>query len=89
MLLERACYTCKEKCGATLTPDCARLLELQRMLRGTMRLFALEQYHVFYNRELETKVVVAWNRDLIIVCVRGTFGKVNLMDDLKVRSCCT
>jgi hypothetical protein len=47
-------------------------------------LYALEKRHLFYDRKLETKVVVAWNYSTILVCFRGTSARSNVVEDLKV-----
>ena len=49
-----------------------------------MALFSLERRHLFYDREHETKVVVAWNRSMILVCIRGSIATANFIDDAKV-----
>ena len=50
-----------------------------------MSLYKLEQRHLFYDRTCETKVVVAWNRETILVCIRGSSHRVNFLQDLRVR----
>lgn len=49
-----------------------------------MALFNLEKRHLFYDRQHETKVVVAWNSSTILVCVRGSIARANFVDDAKV-----
>lgn len=50
-----------------------------------MSLYALEKRHLFYDRTCETKVVVAWNSETILVCVRGSSHRANFLQDLRVR----
>ena len=51
-----------------------------------MRLFHLERRHLFYDRERETKVLVAWNYHKIMICIRGSSAKANFVADAKVRA---
>ena len=50
-----------------------------------MALFALEKRHLFYDRDRETKVVVAWNWHKVLVCIRGSAARSNFVEDAKVR----
>jgi hypothetical protein len=64
------------------------LPESVRVLMGeveeAMALFALEKRHLFYDRQHETKVIVAWNFNTILVSARGTSAKANFIQDAKV-----
>lgn len=64
-------------------PESAHMLNEQ--IGAAMALFALEKRALFYDRELETKIVVAWNGDTILLAARGTSNAANAWADLKVR----
>jgi hypothetical protein len=63
-------------------PESARLLAAEIEL--CMALFGLEKQHLFYDRVLETKVVVAWNADCILLAARGSATRSNAIEDVKV-----
>jgi hypothetical protein len=57
-----------------------------------MVLLKLEKRHLFFDRDRETKVVVAWNWHKILVVIRGSYARANFIEDAKVSelfsSCC-
>jgi Lipase (class 3) len=49
-----------------------------------MALLNLEKRHLFFDRDRETKVVVAWNWHKILVVIRGSYARANFVEDAKV-----
>ena len=68
---------------ADAVPGSAQLLAAEIELG--MALFGLEKRHLFYDRDLETKIVVAWNASEIVIAARGSATKSNFLEDAKVR----
>ena len=62
----------------------ASVLQLLSEVDEAMALFDLHKKRLFYDRERETKVVVAWRPDLILVCARGSAAARNFVEDAKV-----
>lgn len=72
--------------GSKHLPESARVLAVEIDL--AMGLFGLEKRHLFYDRKLETKVVVAWNADTIMLAARGSATSSNWLEDAKVPRAC-
>lgn len=54
-------------------------------LAFAMRLFGLQHRRQFLDRSRQTKVVVAWSAQAIVIAARGTAHAANAWDDAKVR----
>ena len=74
-----------EAAGAAL-PATARLVAAE--IEFSMALFALEKRHLFYDRGTQTKVVIAWNADTVVLAARGTAERSNVLEDAKARPRC-
>ena len=44
----------------------------------------LDNYEMFWEKSLDTKSLLAWNRDHIILCFRGTASLSNVKADAQV-----
>ena len=62
----------------------ASVLALLSDVDDAMALFDLEKKRLFYDRARETKVVVAWRADFVLICVRGSAAARNFLEDAKV-----
>ena len=50
-----------------------------------MALYKLEHSELFWEKALDTKLLLAWNRDTIMLVFRGTASLANALADLQVR----
>ena len=60
--------------------------DLLSEMKQAMDLFQLEKRTLFYSRQHQTKILVAWNQRLIVFCARGSFAATNWLADAKVRA---
>ncbi len=51
-----------------------------------MGMLGLEQVQLFWERSLDTKVLIGWSPDTIVISVRGTASLRNAMADIQVPS---
>ena len=78
-------YSYTETTGVSLETMPGPIRALIGEMDAAMRLFNLSKRHLFYDRALGTKVLVAWNSSTIVVTVRGTAEVANFLQDAKVR----
>ena len=45
-----------------------------------------ENFELFYEKSLDTKVLLAWSRETVVLAFRGTASLANLVADLQVGS---
>ena len=58
-------------------------------LKTALNLYSLDQYHVLWEPEMDTKCILGWSRDNLIVCAfRGTISLQNVRTDLQASSLC-
>ena len=50
-----------------------------------MGMLGLEQVQLFWERSLDTKVLIGWSSDTIVISVRGTASLRNAIADIQVR----
>ena len=50
-----------------------------------MGMLGLEQVQLFWERSLDTKVLIGWSADTIVVSVRGTASLRNAIADIQAR----
>ena len=50
-----------------------------------MQLYDLEQIHVLRDPVTNTKALVAWRKDVIVIAFRGTANKQNALHDIQVQ----
>jgi len=50
-----------------------------------MGMFGLDQVQLFWERSLDTKVLIGWSADTIVISVRGTASLRNFVADIQVR----
>ncbi|PSC73217.1 DEAD-box ATP-dependent RNA helicase 50 isoform A [Micractinium conductrix] len=48
------------------------------------RLYDLEHFEVFWEKSLDTKAVVGWNSDTVVIAFRGTTSLANVRADIQV-----
>lgn len=53
-----------------------------------MGMLGLEQVQLFWERSLDTKVLIGWSADTIVISVRGTASLRNAIADIQVRADC-
>ena len=49
-----------------------------------MGMLGLEQVQLFWERSLDTKVLIGWSADTIVISVRGTASLRNAIADIQV-----
>eukprot|EP00892_Ulva_mutabilis_P005823 jgi/Ulvmu1/3612/UM017_0024.1 len=76
-------YSYTETSGVSFETMPAPIKALIGEMDAAMRLFNLSKRHLFYDRSLGTKVLVAWNSSTILVTVRGTAEMINVLADAK------
>ena len=53
-----------------------------------MSLYGLSSFKLFWDRVLDIKALLAWNRDTAVLAFRGTVSLTNACSDLQVLHCC-
>ncbi len=53
-----------------------------------MQLYGLKHLRLVRESRLDTKCLMAWNEDTLVLAFRGTASRQNAISDLKVGSCC-
>ena len=54
-------------------------------LEVAMKLYKLEQSELFWEKALDTKLLMAWNGTCMVLVFRGTASMANALADLQVR----
>jgi hypothetical protein len=54
-------------------------------LEGAMALYNLENFELLWERKLDTKALMAWNDNTVVLSFRGTASFRNVLADIKVR----
>jgi hypothetical protein len=52
-------------------------------LEGAMALYNLENFELMWERKLDTKALMAWNEDTVVLSFRGTASFRNVLADIK------
>ena len=60
--------------------------KLQLSQKTAMQLYDLKHLRLVRESRLDTKCLLAWNSDTLVLAFRGTASKVNAMADMKVSS---
>jgi len=60
-------------------------LESKVLLDTAMGLYGLEHSELFWEKAQDTKLLISWNKDTIVIAFRGTSSMANAMADLQVR----
>ena len=61
----------------------------EKLSRNTaLDLYSLNELHMLRDPVTQTKCVVAWGTDTLVVAFRGTANCQNATHDMKVSSCC-
>ena len=66
-------------------PVCAQALDSKLTLGTAMALYGLEHSELFWEKALDTKLLLAWNAHTIVVAFRGTASLSNALADLQAR----
>ena len=53
-----------------------------------MQLYGLKQLRLVREPKLDTKCLMAWNEDTLVLAFRGTASRQNAISDMKVGSSC-
>jgi len=69
--------------------ECARFqLEKTSLdLRTAMGLYRLTDSELFWELQLDTRCLMGWSENVIVVAFRGTASMTNAWSDLQVRAC--
>lgn len=51
-----------------------------------LQLYDLDSFELLWERREDTKVLLAWNADRMVMSFRGTASFVNVLADLQVRT---
>jgi predicted lipase len=70
-------------CGS-ISPAVQAALGGDSAAATAMTFWNLTNRQIFWERRSDTKVVVAWNREVIVIAFRGTSTPVNVYKDLKM-----
>ena len=55
-------------------------------LEVAMKLYKLEQSELFWEKALDTKLLIAWNDSNMVLVFRGTASVANALADLQVHN---
>lgn len=61
-----------------------QVLDSKLSLETALGLYGLEHSELFWEKALDTKLLLAWNRDTIVIAFRGTASLANALADLQV-----
>ena len=64
-------------------------LDSKLSLDTAMSLYGLEHSELFWEKALDTKLLMAWNKHTIVLAFRGTASFANALADLQVCFPCT
>jgi hypothetical protein len=65
----------------------AQVKDTDLKLETAMSLYGLRKFELLWERKLDSKALIAWNDDTVVLAFRGTASLANLWADLQVRSC--
>ncbi len=51
---------------------------------SAMSLYNLEHFELVWEKQLDTKALVGWNKDTVVIAFRGTASLANVKSDLQV-----
>jgi hypothetical protein len=68
-----------------LVYDYEEVAESPYSLEAGMALYALEQFELLWERSLDTKAIMAWSSDTVVLAFRGTASLANVIADLQAR----
>ncbi|KAK9906400.1 hypothetical protein WJX75_001237 [Coccomyxa subellipsoidea] len=77
--VERGCNI-PSNCGSPA--ECGELTE-EELLIVALNLYGLQHTHVIHEKDPDTKVLIAWSGDTIVVAFRGTASLRNVLHDLQ------
>ena len=63
-------------------------LESKVLLDTAMSLYNLEHSELYWEKAQDTKLLIAWNHDTIVIAFRCTSSMANALADLQVGSLC-
>lgn len=83
------CLTCPGSQGMTAQPHPSKGKETrrargERLLRTAMGHFGLTDLETFWDRQLDTKALLGWNAQTVVLAFRGTASMRNACSDMKV-----
>ena len=64
-------------------------LDSKLSLETAMALYGLEHSELFWEKALDTKLLMAWNSNTIVMAFRGTASFANALADLQARPQCS
>ncbi len=67
-------------CHATQVP------KPQLSIEDAMQLYGLTSFELLWERERDTKALMAWNEDTLVLAFRGTASLRNVIADIQARS---
>lgn len=53
-------------------------------LETAMGLYGLQEFELLWERASDTKALMAWNQDTLVLAFRGTASMANVLSDLQV-----
>ena len=56
-------------------------------LEAAMGLYGLQEFELLWERASDTKALMAWNQDTLVLAFRGTASMANVLSDLQVGVC--
>jgi hypothetical protein len=59
-------------------------LESKVLLDTAMSLYGLEHSEMYWEKAQDTKMLISWNKDTIVIAFRGTSSMANALADLQV-----
>lgn len=84
----RSLLLCKSLPAAAGEPSITivltQALDSKLSLETAMALYGLEHSELFWEKALDTKLLMAWNRNTIVMAFRGTASFANALADLQV-----
>ena len=76
---------CKSSCSCVAWELQGSVADVDVRLGSALDLFGLEALQVFREPGQDTKVLVGWGADTVVVAFRGTASFANVLNDIQVR----
>ena len=69
-----------------LRAGCEQIEDSKLDLGTAMDLYGLTNSELFWEKSLDTKLLVAWNKNTVVFAFRGTASLSNVLADIQARS---
>ena len=72
--------------GAAIARHASQVPKPRLSIEDAMQLYGLTSFELLWERERDTKALMAWNEDTLVLAFRGTASLRNVIADIQARS---